>query len=178
MTAYSMQGDREKCLHAGMDSYLSKPARPHEIIATLRDLLSASCTFSSLHAEPEQVHPSVTPLGDVYEKLLPAYNKAELLARVGGKEDLATRFIAMFIKNVTGYMDLLQSAIFNSDLEQARIQAHTIKGAAANIAANQMHRTAAIMEERAKSGSMDEVAALLSQLQNEFSGFIQESAAE
>jgi HPt (histidine-containing phosphotransfer) domain-containing protein len=66
---------------------------------------------------------------------------------------------------------LLESALVNSDQEQARVQAHTIKGAAANISAQRMQKTAAEMENHARNGRVDEAAALLHQLKDEFTEF-------
>ena len=171
MTAYSMQGDREKCLSAGMDSYLSKPARPNEIIATLRRLLASSSNHLLQDNALNQKHLPVNSITSEEETLLLVYDKSDLLERLGNKNELVGRFIGMFIKNVTGYMELLKSAIASRDQEQTRVQAHTIKGAAANISAKRMQRTAAAMEDHAKNARMDEVATLLPQLNDEFIEF-------
>ena len=175
MTAYSMQGDREKCLVAGMDSYLSKPARPNEIIATLRHILAASSTHLLKDIVPGHKDSPVisAPSGD--EKILPVYDRDDLLERLGGKDERIGMFITMFIQNATNYIELLQNAILNHNQEQTRVQAHTIKGAAANIAAKRMQRTAAAMEEHARAGRLDEVAPLLNQLKDEFSEFKSEA---
>jgi signal transduction histidine kinase/DNA-binding response OmpR family regulator/HPt (histidine-containing phosphotransfer) domain-containing protein len=165
MTAYAMQGDREKCLAADMDAYLSKPARPQEILATLRQWLPGD-------GEQIQASEPDAPLPPA-EEILPVFAREELLERLGGREEMLTRFIDMFNNNVTGYMEQLTAAIEQCDTEQVRIQAHTIKGAAANISARQVRETAATMEAHARGGNLDEAAKLLAQLQNELEAFRQ-----
>ncbi len=166
MTAYAMKGDREKCLAADMDAYLAKPATQADIITTLNQLVSGQ---SSPHpAEQTDSSNQTDPENDV-----PVFNRNELLERLGGREEMLGRFIGMFTKNVNGYMELLHSAIELGDGEQIRIQAHTIKGAAANIAAHRIRESAFAMETLGREGKLDEVAALFQQLTKEIEDFQQ-----
>ena len=157
MTAYALQGDREKCLAAGMDAYLSKPARPAEILATLNQLVPESNVLNV--SEPTDSKPV-----PVQKEAPLVFNRSELLERLGGREEMLGRFVDMFSKNVTGYMELLRSAIESGNCEQIRIQAHTIKGAAANIAAGQLSETASAMEVSAREGSLSGATELFPQL--------------
>jgi len=178
MTAYAMQGDREKCLAADMDAYLSKPARPAEILATLQQLVPERGVGIST-AIRDGVPPEVTqpaPLAEQYEQdaSLPVFNRQELLERLGGREEMLGRFIDMFTKNVAGFMELLQAAAEKCDGEQIRIQAHTIKGAAANIAARRVRETAAEIEIHAREGRVEQAAGLVLKLTADLKAFHQE----
>jgi signal transduction histidine kinase/CheY-like chemotaxis protein/HPt (histidine-containing phosphotransfer) domain-containing protein len=164
MTAYAMQGDREKCLAADMDGYLSKPSRPSEIVATLNRML----TGSGAENQTSQVG------ADDADAAIPVFNRSELLERLGGNEDMLTVFCDMFSKNVAGYMELLMSAAMRSDGDQIRIQAHTIKGAAGNIAARRVWHTASVMEAHAREGRLDEASGLVPQLKADFEEFQRE----
>jgi len=179
MTAYAMQGDREKCLAADMDFYLAKPAKPAEIVAALTQLVPGMGA-GGLRAEPgyQDDVPSIKQVPDQIDSdaSLPVFNRSELLERLGGREEMLGRFISMFTKNVTGYLELLKSGIELGDGEQIRIQAHTIKGAAANIAAHRIRETAAAMEHFARAGNIGDAAGLLAKLTSELKEFNHETA--
>jgi signal transduction histidine kinase/CheY-like chemotaxis protein/HPt (histidine-containing phosphotransfer) domain-containing protein len=175
MTAYAMQGDREKCLEADMDAYLSKPARAADVIATLNQLVPEN---NSLHLSPQSdrdTRPSTDsePKLDspLEEQAIPVFARDELLERLGGREDMIARFIEMFLKNVTGYMDSLQAAVEQNEGEQMRIMAHTIKGAAGNISAKCIRETAASLEALAREGDLGAAATLFQQLKNDIISF-------
>jgi signal transduction histidine kinase/DNA-binding response OmpR family regulator len=174
MTAYAMQGDREKCLAADMDGYLSKPARPAEILETLNRLLPERSTERS---PPEHVsditdtaHVAATEVS-LPDETVPVFDRQELLERLGGREEMLGRFIDMFSRNVAGYMEQLAAAVEQGDSEQVRIQAHTIKGAAANIAARRVRETAATMETHAREGKIEQAAELMQQLKSHLDAF-------
>jgi CheY-like chemotaxis protein/HPt (histidine-containing phosphotransfer) domain-containing protein len=179
MTAYAMQGDREKCLAADMDAYLSKPARSAEIVATIKQLVPERGVHSNHESQavmpvPECPTPEICPV--LPEETAPVFDKAELLERLGGREDMLGRFIAMFNRNVAGYMEALLSAAERGDGEQLRIQAHTIKGAAGNISARRMRETAAAIEAYAREGRLDDATSLIPQLKEDLQAFGREIA--
>ena len=172
MTAYAMQGDREKCLGADMDAYLSKPARAADIVATINQLVPERGSYSpeSQAIEPDPVCPTPEIIPPP-EAAMPVFDRAELLERLGGREEMLGRFIGMFTRNVAGYMEALVSAAERNDGEQLRIQAHTIKGAAGNISASRMRETAAAMEAHAREGRFDDATGLIPQLKDELHAF-------
>ena len=173
MTAYAMQGDREKCLAADMDAYLSKPARAADILATINQLVPERQSYSqesqAIESNPECPAGEIQPVPP--EKTLPVFDKAELLERLGGREDMLGRFIEMFTRNVAGYMEALVSAAERGDGDQVRIQAHTIKGAAGNISACQIMKKAAAIETHAREGRLNDATGLISQLQDDLLAF-------
>jgi CheY-like chemotaxis protein/HPt (histidine-containing phosphotransfer) domain-containing protein len=173
MTAYALQGDREKCLAADMDAYLAKPARPAEIIATLARLVPDKSIPVPQAVQIVRNTPASEPIAAqaAAPDSLPVFDRAELLARLGGREEMLGRFIAMFSKNVAGYMEALATAAEQGDVEQVRIQAHTIKGAAANISARRIRETASMVEVQAREAGLSKAAELVRQLAEELKAF-------
>ncbi|MBV5340181.1 MAG: response regulator [Deltaproteobacteria bacterium] len=171
MTAYALLGDREKCLDAGMDGYLSKPARPAEILAMLNKMVPDSVVKNN----PNQALSTTLPIPENSEEGVAVFDRHSLLERLGGQEAMLKIFFDMFDKNVTGYLELLMAAFEQGDLEQVRIQAHTIKGAAGNISALRVSKTAAAMENLAREGQLAGAADLLPQLKDEIAAFHHES---
>ncbi len=100
------------------------------------------------------------------------FDSEELLKRLGGNVAMLPRFTAMFEKNCSGYLEALRQAIKSGNDEQVRIQAHSIKGAAANIAAHKMKESASALEEMARDGGRDGGGELLIQLESDFRDFI------
>ena len=162
MTAYALQGDRDKCLGADMDGYLSKPARPADILATLNHLVSDSGI--QVQASPSIQTPSTTGVSDL---TFPVFDRAGLLERLGGREEMLDIFFDMFDKNISGYLELLLSAFEQCDAEQVRIQCHAIKGASGNISALHVCKTATTMEAHARDGRLNDADGLLQQLKDE-----------
>ncbi len=174
MTAYAMQGDREKCLAADMDAYLSKPARPAEIVAVLEQLVPDQKQTSQADQPDQATQPDQASTADP-DDTEPVFDRASLLERLGGREEMIERFIAMFTRNVAAFQESLLSAVENRDGEQIRIQAHSIRGAAGNISARRVWRTASDIEAHAREGRLDEVAGLVLQLNNEIENFKNEA---
>jgi len=163
MTAYAASGDRQKCLDAGMDSYISKPVMPEAIIAAINRYAGASPA-----ADPQ---PSLGEDAPAPEPTLPVFDRDELLGRLGGKAEMIPRFCTMFIGSVTTGVEGIRKALETGDTGELHRQAHTIKGAAANIGAARIRACATQLDEMAKSGEISGAPALLDELTAEFGLF-------
>jgi two-component system, sensor histidine kinase and response regulator len=171
MTAYALQGDREKCLDAGMDGYLSKPARPAEILA----MLNQKVPDSMVRNNADQAITATFDISENRDESILVFDRNTLLERLGGKKEMLKVFLDMFDKNITGYLALLQAAFEQGDVEQVRIQAHTIKGAAGNISAIRVSKTAAAMETLAREDQLTEATDLFQRLKDEIAAFQHEA---
>ncbi|MBI2355182.1 MAG: response regulator [Deltaproteobacteria bacterium] len=176
MTAYAAAGDRQKCLDAGMDAYISKPVMPEAIIAAINRQAGAS---PSVPPPPAPV-PSQTAPGDgpAEGPRPPVFDRDALLGRLGGKSEMIPRFTAMFAGSVTSALERLHEAMASGDADQLHRQAHTIKGAAANIGAERLRGCAIRLDELAKSREIDDAPALLEELESEFDLFMNEVQGE
>jgi CheY-like chemotaxis protein/HPt (histidine-containing phosphotransfer) domain-containing protein len=146
MTANALSGDREHCLAAGMDDYLSKPIDPDKLAVALARWLPA------VKASPEPLAPSIqpTPAAAVLE---PATVEIARLQGVVGDDPATVRsYLELFVTIVGGLVQQLADAVRSSDPKAIRRFAHQIKGSAASIGADELASIASAMEKQAASG--------------------------
>ena len=117
MTAHAMAGDRERCLSAGMDGYLSKPIEPRKLFAAVEQQ-PAACPFDA----------------------------AELLARLCGDTGLMADVIAAFLEDCPARLAAIERALAGSQAEELRAEAHALKGSAANLSANALFEASQALE--------------------------------
>jgi CheY-like chemotaxis protein len=185
LTAHVPQGDREKFLAADMNAYLPKPAKPADILELLNQLVPVPSALnavvnikSSVKSEPVVPIEPAAPVASMQQAdqkdAIPVFDRDELMERLGGREEMLGHFFAMFTKDVTSSLKLLQAAVMSDDREQIRNNAHTIKGASANISALRVREVAAAMESYAREGKTGDAARLLPKLTQELNTFNQE----
>ena len=151
MTALVMQGDRDRCLSAGMDGYLSKPLRPAELDETL-DVYSRR-----KHGTPEN--------GEVELPPQLALNLPELLERVDGDIDFVAELAAIFQGEYPRQIEAIRNCIAIGDAEGVRRHSHALKGALANLSATEAASLAASLERTGSSGALAPALATFHQLE-------------
>jgi len=158
MTANAMQGDRERCLAAGMDDYLAKPVEPEKLAEILVKWLRPSKQRESpgLDISPSRLSPLVV------------FEQQQLLSRLSGDKALAREIIAVFIEDAPQQLEKLKQQITLSDSRQAVACAHNLKGAAATVAAPTLASLCAQIQQAAADGDFPGAAALFKQLEKEF----------
>jgi CheY-like chemotaxis protein len=165
ITADAMSGDREKCLQAGMNDYLAKPIELRQLGDILEKWL-VSPPSGGVDASASQ---SAAKTGTVSNQAV--FNGESLLARLMGDQGLAARLIEVFLDDAPQRLLALKNAIEAGDACGARLQAHTLKGAAATVSAEALRAVCSEVQEAATSGNMLQASAMLPQLQEQFELF-------
>ena len=143
MTALAMKGDKERCMDAGMDGYLTKPIRPQELDAVL-DQYSAK--LAALEPEPEAKHPR--PKSEVYR-----HSRPDGAHRWRHEFPRGTRG-EIFRSEYPVQMRLAREALALSDSFAVRRIGHSLKGALANLSATAAATMAAQVEVMGKDGDL------------------------
>lgn len=156
MTAHAMKGDRERCIEAGMDDYISKPIHPQELLDAMEKLLWGS----KQAVRQDSVLAKKSP-----EKV--TFDKTALLDRLGGDKELYAEIVAGFVDDISRQIRELKESLSNDNTENSARKAHTIKGACANVGAEALRETALEIEMAAKEGRGDLLPSLIERLEGE-----------
>ena len=161
MTANAMQGDRERCLRAGMNDSVSKPVNPQALVEALARWL------------PGRVVIPVEPSGEIQEQVggdadTPVFDKAALMQRLLDDDELARVVIAGFLEDIPLQIQTLKDYLEAGDVIGTERQAHTIKGASANIGGEALRAIAYELEKLGKSGDLPAVRERMGELELQF----------
>lgn len=142
MTAYALSKDREECLKAGMDDYVSKPINPGELYAALIKWIAPREQTMPPVPHEEQVYPEV-----VLPDELPGIAVGEAVARIMmGDHGRYKRIARLFIENHAGDASALRKAMENGNGNEALRLAHTIKSVAGLLGAKTLSEIARTLE--------------------------------
>lgn len=164
MTAGAIKGDKEKCLEAGMDGYISKPIKIKEIMPAIQSIIekkSGSCPETR-----EQGAGSREPAEKDIPATIAGINIEEALERLDGNKELYHEILNEFSKGNDNIIHEIRDAVARKDMILARRLVHTLKGTAASISANTVRAAAIELEKAIKQEAPDGVDSLIDNLEN------------
>jgi two-component system sensor histidine kinase/response regulator len=128
MTAHAMKGDRERCLAAGMDAYITKPVQRRDLYEAIEKVMAESAA-SRLAVPSKAAEQSL-----IREKEKP-FDYAAALDRLEGDQELLAELATLFLGGVSGQLAALRTAIDERDSKTVQEVAHSLKGEVGNFAA-------------------------------------------
>ena len=161
LTANAVKGDRERCLEAGMDNYISKPFEPDALLAIIGRLLAASGE-EPVEERPAEPGPTPSP-----SESSPPIDRGALLIRCMGNLEFAQSLLSDFEVDLPERVDQIAQRIHEGDVRATAESAHALKGAAGTVAAESLRALAAEIEAAGKAGDLTQVELLADQLRAE-----------
>jgi PAS domain S-box-containing protein len=157
MTAHAFAGDREACLGAGMDDYVSKPISPRALVEALERWLPRDGAAGTA-ARPER-EPSPQ---------LAVWDEAGLLDRLMGDRQLVEEIVGTYLADTPHQIESLEASLAIGDLPGVERHAHSIKGASGNVGGERVRSLAAEIETAGRLGNLGAALSRTTDIRREF----------
>ncbi|MGA1867910.1 MAG: response regulator [bacterium] len=141
MTAYAMERDRERCLEAGMDTYISKPVKVEELVNIIREIGVESTSKKSLEI-----------------------NLDKILEIFSGDLDWCRETFELFVEKYPRYLEMINSAISHDDSDALKKSAHSFKNAVSYFNTNELTELTLNLELMGREGKLEEAGPAFVQL--------------
>jgi CheY-like chemotaxis protein len=165
VTAHAMSWDRQQCLRAGMNDYLTKPVSPEQLYRSVEQYASgAGSTASASHDAGPEVDGRPSASVDTI--------KGRLAAAYFGDRELADSILSVFLQESPRLLKGIHDAASSWDRESLKLHAHSLKSAAATVGLDGLRESARVLEEAAHSGSREDAQTLCLRIEEELGPYL------
>ena len=169
MTAHALKGDRERCLEAGMDGYISKPIDRRELLTLVESINAQTSAPASGSVKPAptasiESPPAATQPG--------TWSSDAMVDRLGGDEALARELARLFIAECPKMLGAVRESVTSGSPDTVRRAAHALKGSVSNFVEGGPTAAALALEHIGREGRLDEAPSALVVLERELDALL------
>lgn len=162
LTANAMHGDRERCLQAGMSDYVEKPISPEKLEKVLKKWLPQVASRNL------PIVPSASSSYTHQTIKLHVFDQKDMIERLMDNRDLAHKVLEGFLLDIPQQILALRNFLEQNDILGVERQAHTIRGASANVGGERLREVAFAIEKAAKAANLRAAREIVDNLDSEF----------
>jgi PAS domain S-box-containing protein len=165
MTAHAMKGDRERCIEAGMDGYISKPINGRELEEAIAGVIPGLDDTRDCKSSRTQEQ-DAAPGGAI------TWNIAQTAERLGGDEELLHEVVEIFLEEGPKQMTTLRHAIADGDAECIEKTAHSLRGELGYLGISQVSQKARELEEMGRKHDLQHTAEVFAAFETGIAGVL------
>jgi len=163
LTAHTMTGDRDRCLDAGMNDYLPKPIDRLALFQVLKkNIESKGGQFDRMPGAFTPADPEIP----AFALSVPGIDVVDGLTRLGGDWDLYMDVLKEYCEHYRNFLSEVKKLLADKDFATARRLAHALKGAAANVSADNLNTAALQLESACADENARKATRLLPKVQD------------